>query len=206
MRRSGLTVLVSCLLCWFLVAPSAMAATELVNNGNFATKDFTGWTLGSNFNQTYNVVGPDDFDVPTAKFGQWDSIATMSQTLATTVGNLYNFSFQLSTPSSGTEFYTSQDSYFAAAIGVVKVYSSKGPVSGTYNFATLFTATSNATDLTFSFYNYNGYYYLQNVSVQLAQSSIAAPGPIAGTGLPALMGALAIVGLAHMRRSSRTMT
>ncbi len=206
MRRSGLTVLVSCLLCWFLVAPSAMAATELVNNGNFATKDFTGWTLGSNFNGDWNVVGPGLNNSDTAELGQWDSVATMSQTLATTVGNLYDFSFQLSTPSSGTDFYTSQYSSFAAAIGGVTVYTSSGPVSGTYNFATPFTATSNATDLTFSFYNYNGYYYLQNVSVQLAQSSIAAPGPIAGTGLPALMGALAIVGLAHMRRSSRTIT
>ncbi len=200
MRHSNLKLLISGLLCWFLATSYAMAATELVNNGNFATGDFTGWTLSTNADTTLNFVGPGQDYNPAATFGQSGSVATMSQTLTTTAGNLYNFSFQLSNGS-----YTDlASSSFSAALDGVTQYTTTGPLTGTYNFTTQFTALSNATNLTFSFQNDSDFYYLQNVSFQSAQSSVAAPGPIAGAGLPALIGMAAFAGFAGLRRRNAT--
>ena len=77
------------------------APVNLVANGNFATGDFTDWTLGGNYTST--STGPEIFtdangeggSTYAAGMGSVGADGTLSQTIATTAGQTYTLSFWL---------------------------------------------------------------------------------------------------------------
>jgi hypothetical protein len=82
-----------------MAAPTAFASPNLVNNGSFETRDFTGWTTGGNFEATSVTFGG-FYAYSGAEDGTWYTVmgpvgsdGTLSQTLATTAGAHYTFSF-----------------------------------------------------------------------------------------------------------------
>ncbi len=79
------------------------ANADIITNGNFATNDFTGWTLGGDFQDAaaWVQVNNDGLGYPGApsatyaQFGTAGSPITVSQTLTTTLGQAYTVSFYL---------------------------------------------------------------------------------------------------------------
>ena len=76
----------------FLLGSAANA--NIVTNPGFETGDFTGWTQGGDTSFT-GVDGNPHSGNFAAFFGPVDSIGTLSQTLTTTPGELYNIDFWL---------------------------------------------------------------------------------------------------------------
>jgi hypothetical protein len=75
------------------------AQADLVTNGGFETRDFTGWTQSGNLNDT-GIISADPyynvhFGTYAAYFGPIGSLGFIAQTLDTTPGASYNLSFWL---------------------------------------------------------------------------------------------------------------
>ena len=82
---------------------------NLIANGNFATGDFTNWTLGGNYTST--STGPEIYIDPNAEggstyaagMGSVGADGTLSQTIATTAGQTYTLSFWLQNEAIGQQ-------------------------------------------------------------------------------------------------------
>lgn len=142
----------------------------IVQNGGFETGDFTGWTLVGDTiigNLIYNVVATEaDFDgiVHSGNYGaflgQGGYAATLSQTLATTPGQLHLFSFWLHNPEAGT------NQFFAASWdGNTLVNITNPPAFDWTNFQFLVSATDTNTVLQFAAENDPNYFGFDDVSV-----------------------------------------
>jgi hypothetical protein len=176
---------------------------NLVTNCGFETGDFTGWTTGGNvLNPGGNYYGVDAFDANSGNYGAFlsqDFIdggtaeLTLSQTLATVVGQLYTVSFWLEQDTTPTTGYTH---LFNAAFGGTTMLNLAPTVAlpGTvgvftqYSYAEMATATSTA--LTFSIENDDNYWSFDDVSVS---PSTSAPEPSTG-----LLGGMALGGVLLM--------
>jgi len=154
---------------------------SLVLNGGFETGDFTDWTLvgdtvvGSNI---YNVVvteaefsGTVHSGYYGAFLGEGGYVATLSQTLPTTPGTLYQVSCWLNNPLA----YTNQI-FNASWAGSLFVTLTNPPAVGWTNLTYVATATATNTVLEFGAENDLNYFGFDDVSVQ------AVP-PVAFTGL-----------------------
>ena len=165
-------------------AGPASASSNLLDNPTFQNNG-AGWTVmyaqsGSDFN----------FSGVLANFGSvgaYDDV--ISQTLATTPGQLYTISFNL------IHYYSDVANDFSASFGGNTIYSLTN--AGYFN-TTLVTetaaATSTSTVLAFAGREVPNWYSLSNPSVS------AVPDPIAGAGLPAVLG---LLGLAFLYRRQR---
>jgi hypothetical protein len=180
MIRKSVLYSVTTVLCMVLCEP-VLAGGNLVANPGFETGDFTGWTLtGVNEDATHNtVVEPAGFNswLPHsgsffAALGASGSDSMLSQTIATTVGQTYTFSWFLgsdgSTPSDFSAFWNG-----STILSLVDAPATPGYSHGTstasyafYSFTEV--ATSASTVIQFNSRNDQNYWALDDVSVSAA--------------------------------------
>ena len=171
-------------------------AVNLVANGGFETGNFANWTQSGDTGFT----GVDNFAVHSgsyaAFFGPVNSTGFITQTLATTAGESYDLSFYLKNDDSFNDnfFGVWWDGIELGSFTNLDSFDWTEGVSG----APL-VASSNATELTFGFYNPPSYFYLDDVVVE---SAGVAPVP-EPTSLVLLGGGL-LAGAVVLRRRRRT--
>jgi PEP-CTERM motif len=209
MRKTFL--LLPVIFCALWSAPQAKASSicdaitgNLVANCGFETGDFTGWTIsGATANPGGNYYGVDAFDANSGNDGAYmsqdfiDNIVPtapviLSQTVSTSVGQLYIVSFWLeqdTTPALG------YNHVFSAVWGATTIKSLTPTLASPDTFGSFvqytFTevATSASTVLSFSFENDDNFWSFDDASV--------APAPEPSTGL---LAGIALCGLAGFMR------
>ena len=179
MKKSSNIIVLSLSVAAF--AGSAGAAVNLVNNGNFETGDFSGWTQWGDTG--FSGVNDPYFDPGVAFFGPVNGFGGIYQDIATVVGEQYTFSFDLSMLD-GTP-----NSFFANFGGLeVMSYTNSGGFGWThYSFDVI--ASDATSQIKFGFYDYPAFTFLDNVSV----TATPAPGALA------LLGAVGVVGARRRR-------
>ena len=174
----------------------AHAGSNLVNNGSFETGDFTGWTVSGDTSfvgvcDVSNCPGftPQDGNFA-AYFGPVGDTATISQTIATTPGDEYSLSFYLANPVGGTP------NFFNVTFGNSSFsFSNFGVAFGWQQFTLTTLATSDQTQLSFTFRNDPSYWFLDNVNVQQSGGTVPEPGTLVLFG----SGVLGLAGIARRR-------
>ncbi len=144
---------------------------SIVENGGFETGDFTAWTLVGDTvigNSVYNVVTSEDVFPGVvhsgnygAFLGQGGYLATLTQNLPTTSNQLYQLSFWLNNPVSGS------GQQFAARWNGVSILLNaiNPPVFAWTNFQYLATATGTNTQLRFFARNDPNFFGFDDVTV-----------------------------------------
>ena len=165
MRQKALLAVVALVAVLLIGAPTAFA-NNLLTNGSFQNGDFSGWTQGGNFEDTFvengsfsYYPGGQDGDGYWAALGPVGTDGTLSQTFATTAGTHYTFSFWFA--SNGDN-----PSDFSASWDGTSVLSLTNPNTGVPWTLFSFTETGTGSDtIQFSFRDDPEYMALDNVSV-----------------------------------------
>jgi hypothetical protein len=183
MIRKSLLYFVTIVLCMVLSEP-VLAGGNLVANPGFETGDFTFWNLAGNVADLNTVVEGAGFNswlphsgADFAALGAAGSDNIMSQTIATTVGQTYTFSWFLgsdgSTPSDFSAFWNG-----STILSLVDAPATPGYSHGTstasyafYSFTEV--ATSASTVIQFNSRNDQNFWALDDISV----SAPAVPEP-----------------------------
>ena len=122
-----------------------MSSGNLIANGNFATGDFTDWTLGGNDTNALHLNQCPRCQHLCGRFDSSGADATLSQTIATTAGQTYTLSFWLNMQDgSANNFSALWDGQ--AVLSLTNVVNSSGYTEYTY----VVTATSSTSTLEFS--------------------------------------------------------
>lgn len=169
------------------------ALVAQVQNGGFETGDFTGWTLSGDtsfIGVCSTPTCPGNFapydGTYAAYFGPVGDTATISQEIPTTPGAMYTLDFYLANPGGGTP------NYFQAALGTANfTITNFGAAFGWTEFSLTDQATTSQTELSFTFRNDPGYWFLDDVSVSSsAQGTTPEPSSfiLLGTGLVGAVG------------------
>ena len=194
MRSSSIAVLGSVVLA---LAAASSASAQIVTNGGFETGDFTGWTgVGNNGFQGVST-GAAHSGTFGAFFGPVGSTGGIDQTIATTAGDTYTFSFWLQGDGD-------QTNSFEADWNGTSVFSLSDAAGQPYTLESFTTtATASSTAIQFLFRDDPGYWDFDDVS------GVVDDGPGGGnlsvTPEPATMGLLAtgLVGIAGFGRRRR---
>ena len=155
------------------------APVNLIANGNFATGDFTHWTLGGNYTSGQIFIDPNAEGGSTyaAGLGSMGSDGTLSQTIATTAGQTYTLSFWLQNEgSAGNDFK-------AIWNGQTLLSLTNAAQSGYTEYTYTVTATSSKTTLEFSAANNPSQWDLDNILLTANGTSPSPPpsGPAVGS-------------------------
>jgi hypothetical protein len=176
------------------------AGQSIVQNGGFETGDFTAWTLVGHTivgNLVYNAVATDaDFFPPAdivhagnfgASLGESGFLATLTQTLPTASNQLYQLSFWLNNPASGS------GQQFAARWNGNSVLLNRvsPPAFAWTNFQFLVTATGTNTQLRFYARNDPNYFGFDDVAVTPVPPVVFSTAAISGGNLQMSWNALA---------------
>lgn len=195
MKKSIATLTVAC----GLLAASPAGATELVQNGNFDTGDFTGWTLvGDTASGDFiaGVAGDPANPANNIAYFNATTIGSVVQYLSTTPGQSYNWSFDLElTDSDGTPtnnfYFTFGDDFYEVMPGMTSLdWTTFSGVTG--------PATGSSTPIQFYFHTDNDYYLLDNVSFS-AVGGVPEP----STWAMMILGFAAVGGSLRMTRRKR---
>ncbi len=179
--KKPLRILLALCLLTLGTAVLANADSNLVVNGSFETGDFTGWTVSgdTSFVGVCNVstcpggYAPQD-GTYAAYFGPVGDTATISQMIPTTPGDSYTVSFYLAAPSNGTP------NYFSVSFGTTSFsFTNFGASFDWQQFVLTTVATSNQTELSFTFRNDPAYWFLDNVAVNVSSGTVPEPGTLA---------------------------
>ncbi len=143
-----------------------LVGQPLVQNGGFETGDFTGWTLnGSGGNVNYvdggSYIGPHSGSYAAA-LGEVAVLATLSQTLPTSPGQIYLLSLWLDSPD---VIYNNTNRFKVTWNGVTLFYKTNVAQTGWTNLQFTVKAVSTNTVLQFGAQDDNWYLGLDDVSV-----------------------------------------
>jgi flagellin len=151
-----------------IVLLAASFAQADVINGDFETGGFDGWSLSSN-DDGFSFVGTDNPHAGTfgAELGQFsaDGALALTQSIATTVGTTYTFSFWMTTQGGG--FNSGAPDHFAALFGgqtVLNLTDVADPTTYTL-FSFSVVATSSSTVVEFDSYDDPWFLFLDDVHV-----------------------------------------
>jgi hypothetical protein len=148
------------------VSTIAALAQNLIQNGNFATGDFTGWTVGG----SYFSVQASSYGINPPSGDSYMAVAdgneTLSQTFATTIGQNY----ALSLDNANSRGPNNQGGvYFRGSINGTTLFTDTADLSNTswltstYNFTA--ASASTTMQLTLNFFNANGDGLFDDISV-----------------------------------------
>jgi hypothetical protein len=171
----------------FVTVSAGGARADLVTNGNFATGDFTGWTVvgdGISIDTAFANTG-DTYDASFSAMTGEPNAGILSQQITTTPGASYNLSFAL-LDEAGYSFDT-----FTVSFGGFTATITGDQASGGYALVpfSIPGADITSTSTTLSFQGMNSLSADWNLDdVSLTPANMAGiPGPVAGAGLPGII-------------------
>jgi hypothetical protein len=145
------------------------ALANIVTNPGFETGDFTGWTIGGDTGFTGVDGSHPHSGTFAAFFGPTISNGTLSQTLATTPGDMYSIDFWLQNEDSGSNFFSV--SFDGNVLSSTTDASSFDYTE--FNFSGL--ASTSSTVLEFTFFNPPSFWDFDDVSVTDISSAVPEP-------------------------------
>ena len=158
-----------------------MTTANLVANGNFATGDFTDWTLGGNYTSGQIFIDTDGEGGSTYAAGLGStggSDGTLSQTIATTAGQTYTLSFWLQ-----NEGGAGSNDFTAMWDGQPLLALTNASASGYTEYTFTVTAIGATSTLEFSAANNASQWNLDNISLTAGSSTSAPAAPAVSTGV-----------------------
>jgi len=172
-----------------LLCCAASARAELVVNGGFENGDFSGWnTSGTTLFDGVDLQSPHDGSYA-AFFGS-STVATISQSLATTAGTHYALSFWLMNEADVTGNAT-PNSFAVALDGVTAMSLTDAPAFDYTQYTFFFDGTGGLVNLSFGLSQAAAFWDLDSVSVTVPEPD--------GFALAGLAGLLAL-GVSRRRR------
>jgi len=158
-----------------LFAFSASQAAPAINNGDFETGDFTGWTLTGDTD--FNVVTSDAPHTGTygALFGQQGNAASIVQSIATETGHSYAISFWLGNLGGSINNPATVSDFAVLANNASLLQLSDKSATDYTQYTVSFTASSSSSALAFSLRQDETYWLLDDVTITDTTSPVPEP-------------------------------